>query len=139
MHNRDFSYKIAAFLSLIFFGFSFIGCGESLRTLQALGSEQQAQQKLISSQRRSFESLLRDIKNSRLKIGLARKYLISKYGQPVLSTNVEYTSGEDDTRMRLLYRDPVGYVDSTKIYLEFNDNDKLINFRLQEATGNNPA
>lgn len=120
-------------LILVFALFVICGCGEPLRTLQALGAEQNAQQRYVGIQKHKFNLLMKDIKRAYLKPGFSRAYIISRYGEPVLVTDLSKTSSDATLKTRFLYRNPVGFIDSEKAYLYFDSNDKLVNFEvLQE-------
>lgn len=98
------------------------GCSQPLRTLIELGKEKQAQENYVARSRARFKLMLGDIKKGRLKIGTARTRVISLYGKPVL---------EDGGT--LLYRDPVDFLHSAKVYLIFNEDAVLTGIRTEEG------
>ncbi len=99
------------------------GCGEGLKTMIKLDKEQKAQHKYVAMQSRKVQSLIKNIKNNKLKLGLTRKRVISIYGQPILAKEVLGYN-------RLLYRDALDFNPAEKAYLYFDQDDKLANFEL---------
>jgi len=99
------------------------GCGEGLRTLMKLDKEQKTQHKYVSLQSRKVQSLIKNIKNNKLKLGLTRKRVIGIYGQPILAKEVLGYN-------RLLYRDALDFNPTERVYLYFDQDDKLANFEL---------
>ncbi|HQP92013.1 MAG TPA: hypothetical protein PLU24_04995 [Candidatus Omnitrophota bacterium] len=89
-----------------------------------LDSEQRSQSSEIAGQRARFKVLLKDVKRNRVKVGMKRNAIIGRYGVPVLE--------EGNT---ILYRDPVNFLDSEKIYLTFDDNGILKETNLEEKDG----
>jgi hypothetical protein len=91
-----------------------MGCSQPLRTLVAVGNEQKAQQQEVSGQEARFEALLRDVRKGRLLPGLREERVLARYGAPVLREGRTF-----------VYRDPVGFFGSPKVYLTFDDADLL--------------
>ena len=96
----------------------FSGCSQPLRTLMDLGSEQKEQQVFVKRQGAKFNLLQSDIKQDRLKIGTLRSGIVARYGAPVLE--------EGNT---LLYRKPAEFLNSPKVYLDFDGTDHLVAIR----------
>ncbi len=96
----------------------FSGCSQPLRTLMDLGSEQKEQQAFVKKQGVKFDLLLSDIRRARLKIGTPRSEIVARYGGPVLE--------EGNT---LLYRKPAEFLNSPKVYLDFDGTDHLVAIR----------
>jgi len=86
------------------------GCSQPLRTLMAVGNEQKEQAAYVRQKQERFKVLLRDIHRGRLLPGLRQERVVARYGEPVLR--------EDRT---FLYRDPVAFFDSPKVYLSFDE------------------
>ena len=101
------------------------GCSQPLRTLLAVNAEQKGQQHLVLVQDQKFQRLLEDIKASRLKPGTKRSFVLARYGDPVLEPSTE--SGRT-----LLYRNPVEFINPSKVYLDFDQQDLLVNARIEE-------
>jgi hypothetical protein len=113
----------ALLLALVFV----CGCGESLRTLMRLNSEQESHNKYVEQQTRKFEALLEDIEADNLNTGTSIKRITSLYGEPILIKDI-------DGRKRFLYREPLEYNPLKKVYLYF-DQDKLSDFEVVEPDG----
>lgn len=102
----------------------FAGCSQPLRTLMAVNSEQKAQHKVVQKQDALFQRMLADIQSDRLKEGQRRPQIVSRYGDPILTTY-------DDKQETLLYRSPVKFFNATKVYLDFNEDDILTKIRIE--------
>ena len=76
--------------------------------------------------KKKFEKLAGDIKADNLKIGLSKRYVLTTYGDPVLVKEIDKTSEEE-----WLYRSPLEYFDTLKVYLVFNSQEKLLNWRIE--------
>ena len=80
----------------------------------AVNSEQKAQGAYVRTQQERFRVLLRDIDRDRVLPGLRQERVVARYGEPVLRQGRVF-----------LYRDPVDFFSSAKVYLEFNEQDIL--------------
>jgi hypothetical protein len=87
----------------------------------ALGSEQQGQKDYVAKARRSFKVLLRDVRADRIKIGTESTVVKIRYGEPALEKDCTF-----------LYRDPVDFLHSSKVYLTFDADKKFIEARIEE-------
>ena len=101
------------------------GCSEPLRTLIRVNKEQESQHKYIAQQNNRFDDLVEDIETDDLDLGLSRKRIIARYGQPIYEKEVE-------GQMRLLYRQPIDYNPAKKVYLYLDADEKLAGFELVE-------
>ena len=109
------------------------GCSQPLRTLMAVGAEQKQQQAVIRNQNLRFESLLKAARTGSLKSGTAKQAIISRYGSPTLEKIPPFGLQEEkNIKTTVLYRSPVGYFNSPKVYLDFDENDILVNMRIEE-------
>ncbi len=115
--KRSIRVKFILFLAFIFVS----GCSQPLRTLMSVGSEQKAQGAYVKRQDRCFDLLMRDIKRERLKIGVSDQYVISRYGEPVLKKGSTF-----------VYRKAVEFLDTPKVYLDFDEKGLLTNIRVQD-------
>ncbi|MDD5019302.1 MAG: hypothetical protein PHH75_01385 [Candidatus Omnitrophica bacterium] len=106
MRRSDFLKHVVVFLAVS----CFCGCSQPLRTLIDAGNEQKAQGECVARQRTRFEALLRDIKRERLLPGLREERVLARYGDPVLREGRVF-----------LYRDPVDFFGSPKVYLAFDE------------------
>jgi len=86
-----------------------------------VGSEQKAQQNFIKTEEARFKVVLREARAGRIKKGTARKNIVASYGEPVLDTGATF-----------LYRDPVDFFDSPKVYLDFDEKGELIGTRIAQ-------
>lgn len=86
-----------------------------------LGSEQQGQKDYVAKARMSFKVLLCDVRANRIKIGTTSTVVKTRYGEPALE--------KDGT---FLYRDPVDFLHSSKVYLTFDADKKFIEARIEE-------
>lgn len=93
-------------------GFLFLlsGCSQPLRTLMALGHEQEAQQKLVAQENANFKRLWNDVTRGRLKPGVTQQEILNRYGAPVLEQGRTF-----------LYRRPTEYFATPKVYLDFDE------------------
>ncbi len=120
-NNASSDYKsIVLFVCFVFL----YGCSQPLRVLMEVDSEQKSQASQVAHQRSLFAALLKDLKRERLKTGTRKSTIVSRYGDPVLEENNS-----------LLYRDPVDFFNSEKVYLSFNDKDELNQIKIEEKDG----
>lgn len=99
------------------------GCSQPLRTLMDVGAEQKAQQQYQQRQETLFYRLIKDIESERLKQGTDLKDITSRYGEPVILS--------DGT---LVYQRPGDYFRATKVYLVFDEGEKLQSVKIKEAS-----
>ncbi len=107
------------FFILTVLTFTLSGCGKSMNLLLEINKEDKAMKHDIAVGAKRFDLLLKDIEADKLKSGLDKKNILARYGQPVLEF------GADDQTEKLLYRHPLKYFDSPKVYLYFDSNQKL--------------
>lgn len=102
----------------------------------SLGAEQKQQQNLIKNQNLKFELLLKEARKGSLKKGMTKQSIIGRYGSPVLEKALPSGPQEEkNIKTTFLYRSPAGYFTSPKVYLDFDENDILVNTRIEEAYG----
>lgn len=89
-----------------------------------LGGEQKAQKNFVKRENARFDLFFSDVKSGRLRKGDKREHLVARYGAPVLT--FDHTD---------LYRRPADFFASPKVYLDFDENDRLANIRIEEADG----
>ncbi len=119
-------------LLLILFVFLY-GCGPQLNTLIQLSREQEEQHQYVNVQRKKFQALVNHIEREKLKIGLSSEKIMANYGEPVVIS-------EEEGRKRYAYRDPVEFNPTKKVYLYFDKDDKLADFKvLVNEPQENPA
>jgi len=134
MDNADF-YKMrrACMQGLCFLILSgLLGCSQPLRTLMDLGAEQNAQQVQVAVQEKKFALLLKEAKAGRIRIEKTTSAQVrSRYGEPVLEQKAQ-APGEKTIWM---YRKPVAFIDSAKVYVGFDDRDNVSSVRIEESRG----
>jgi hypothetical protein len=123
--NKKNSLRIIGLLTAVIFLF---GCSPNMQLLLKVNEEDNALKKEIITAHKRFDLLLKDIKHAKLKLGISKKEVFSRYGQPVL----ESVSDDQEMLVRLLYRYPTKFFGSTKVYLYFDANEKLVKWELIE-------
>ena len=104
------------------------GCAlfsQEAATLKAVGKSQDQIARYVQKQEKLFAKLLDDFENERLVAGTSRSVIIKRYGEPILSKK----SAQPPYGEIFLYRHPTGYFDSDKLYLRFDELDKLIGWK----------
>lgn len=86
----------------------------------ALGKEQDGQKQYVEKQRSRFKVVLRHARQNRIKKGTARSVIIRRYGEPVL-----------ESEGTCLYRDPVDFLNSPKVYLTFDEKQNLLEIKIE--------
>ena len=100
------------------------GCGQQLNALIKLNSEQESQQRFVEAQRKKLVALINDIQQGKLEKGITSKQIIRLYGEPVL---IKELKGQRE----FLYRDPLDFFASPKVYLFFDQQDILVDFKIK--------
>lgn len=101
------------------------GCNQGIMTLKNLSAEQEAQHAYIKRQEALFSSLKEDVADERLQKGTPKARIISRYGDPILCRQTD----KDGAVETCLFRHPTEYFSSDQIWLYFDKNNKLLNFR----------
>lgn len=70
-----------------------------------------------------FNMLIADIEKRNIKIGAKYNDILRRYGEPVLIWNTEAPSL---ISKKLLYRKPVDYFSTDRVYLYFDNSDALV-------------
>ena len=124
---------IFKFFALVFLGiFVFSGCSaisnmDKLLTLKSLGDDQQQMQNYVDKQNKLFQKLLADSKEDRLTYGMSQRKFLRIYGEPVISWKSKRGPAEDV----FLYRHPMKYFNSDKVYIYFDSSQQLISYDYQ--------
>jgi hypothetical protein len=113
---------------IYFFPFIVTGCAsmrysEQLQTLKEIGKSQKEIQRYIDEQEVFFYKLRDVVKNNQLQPGIPKRDFINTYGEPIISREV---SNNPPIKEVLLYRHPTHYFSSDRIYLYFDESDKLV-------------
>lgn len=103
---------------------------EKLSVLKEVAASQQEIGDYISQQEELFEKLVQAFKNKELKPGVSKEKFIEQYGEPV----VVKESDEPEISAILLYRHPKRYFSSDRIYLYFNQQEKLVRWKYLPIT-----
>ena len=115
------------FLGIVSCVFLLSGCSQNLPFLLRVNSEDQALKQQLKVQEQKFEELLKDIKEGVLKSGIPKKSIIARYAEPILEIPDTATN-----QTKLLYRHPTDYFGSSKAYLYFDSQQKLLRWELIE-------
>lgn len=104
------------------------GCvlfSEEVATLKQLGKSQAQIAGYVQRQERLFAKLIDDFEGEKLIVSTPKSTIIRRYGEPVLSKE----AGQPPYGKVLLYRHPMKYFDSDKLYLRFDEKDELIGWK----------
>ena len=111
--------------------FILAGCAKlahlpELLTLKSLADNQGAQQKYAGEEDKRFAKLLEEIKAPDFKERFPDKESLREaFGEPIFSESVK----KDNTTLeKWLYRYAAKLKDSEKVYLYFNESEKLVDF-----------
>ena len=107
------------------------GCGSWSRlwVLQRYSQGQQEISQCVKVSRARFSLLRADIRNSTLKAGLKREYVVRRYGEPVITRRVSRMIEATEVTQEALYRDPLKYSDTEKVYLYYDDLGNLVRWQ----------
>ena len=111
--------KITLLLIIMFF---VTGCGQHVHTLKQYSKEQDLIARQVETAKKKFNLLVEDIKEEKLEKGISKKRFMRIYGDPV----IEIEENE------LLYRDPLEFFDTPKVYIYFDEKGKLIKWVYEE-------
>lgn len=103
-----------------------IGCSGGLQgiaTLRNYSSNHGQIAQQVKIQQKLFRMLIADIDKKNIKAGLSYSDLLRRYGEPILVWN---TDGASLVPKKVLYRDPVKYFNTDKVYLYFDSSDSLV-------------
>jgi len=104
---------------------------DKLLDLKSLSDNQTKQEQFLLRQENKFQLLLADVKKGRLKKGISRGSIISRYGEPISAKEIQ-----NDARIaeQFVYRHPEQIFGSEKVFLSFDKRGKLIDWLYQPAT-----
>ena len=117
--------KITLLLIIMFF---VTGCGQHVHTLKQYSKEQDLIARQVETAKKKFNLLVEDIKQERLKEGRSKRKFIRIYGKPVITNAID----SNEAVLELLYRDPLKFFDTPKVYVYFNKEEKLIRWVYEE-------
>jgi len=95
---------------------------KSLKTLKSVGDSQDEISTYLAKQLELFNQLLVDLEDEVVEPGISKKRFIRTYGEPILVKEVSEPSGG----IVLLYRHPTEYFKSDRVYLYFDQEEKLV-------------
>ena len=101
-----------------------------LMVLKALGDNQEGTDRYVKAKERSFNKLKQDLEGNRLVKGTSKEKIIALYGEPIVSKPL---NNRDNIKESFLYRHPVKFFDSDKLYLYFDERGCLDSWRLEPA------
>jgi hypothetical protein len=101
--------------------FLFNGCAlftkaPQLLTLKRLGDSQKLMERDVEKKKKNLAKLMDDIKTDKLKKGTSYNRFIRLYGKPILEKLID----KDTKEKKLLYRHPIEYFDTDKVYIYFD-------------------
>lgn len=107
---------------------SLAGCAkiehmDELLALKSFSDNQDAQKKYLAKEELKFQKLLADIKAEKLSPGQNKSSIISVYGKPILTFEV---NNDPVVKKELMYRHPGQLLGSDKVFLYFDQKNKLV-------------
>ena len=112
------------FLSL----FVISGCGPAISTLQRYSKEQDLIERQVDRARKKFDTLVEDITEEKVREDISKRKFVRIYGKPVIVNEID----QGDATLELLYRDPLKFSDTPKVYVYFDKEEKLIRWVYEE-------
>ncbi|HOX54133.1 MAG TPA: hypothetical protein PLC32_01625 [Candidatus Omnitrophota bacterium] len=124
--------KIALFFSFLVLlsSCSIITRTNQMLTLKSLGDDQALQTKFLKQQEKNFQLLLSDVQNGILKKGATRKDMLSRYGEPIA---IKEMTKDSLFAEQFVYRHPEQFFDSEKVYLFFDKDQALAEWKYEPA------
>jgi hypothetical protein len=122
--------RVLVFYLLAWF---FAGCAgglQGLAVLRGYSSEQAQTARQIKVQKNRLRILISDIEKNNIETGMSYKNILHRYGEPVLVWNMEPASSAS---RKVLYRDPVEYFYTDRVYLYFDNSDNLVKWEYYPA------
>lgn len=127
--NKVFYSYLFLSLTLIFLsGCVYMRHMDDVMFLKGLESSQKEMQAELVREERLYTRLKKDIDRGYLKKQLRKGYILARYGKPALCRPVE---GRADTKETWIYRQPSGGVLAQIILLNFDPQDKLNFWQIQ--------
>lgn len=105
-------------------GCAFFTHQEQIGALEEFGSSQDEIQDYVSMQEAFFNKLKSDVQNQLIREGAAKSDILATYGEPVFCKQSRIIPGET-----CLYRNPVKYFSTDKVYLYFGPDEKLSSWK----------
>lgn len=131
INKKVFPLLVSFFL---FSGCTLITKAPQLMALKRFSDSQKQIERYIAAQEKKLAILKADIKNNRLEKGTAYCDILRRYGSPVLEKELD---GQQGFSKELLYRHPVEYFNTDRIYLYFDSALNLAQWEYQPKRENN--
>ena len=129
--------KITCWLSLFcFFIILLAGCTglthvRELMVLERIGENQAEIKEYLDEQERLFYKLRQDIENNQLSQGMPLPEVLSMYGEPIFQS---FPEEQGKIKRTYFYRHPTQYFSSDRIYLNFDDEQRLCSWKLEKSS-----
>ena len=103
---------------------------KGLLTLKRLADNQAQQEKFIKVEEARFQKLLKYVQRNKLEKGCFKKWTLAAFGEPFLTKEIK----DDPVKVEFtMYRHPDKFFGSERVYLYFDNNDALIDWKYEEG------
>jgi len=103
---------------------------QGLMTLKSVANSQAQQEKFVKAQEARFQKLLRYVENNKLNTGQSKRWVLAAFGQPHLLKELK----DDPPKVEyIMYRHPDEFFGSERVYLYFDNDDTLVDWRYEEG------
>lgn len=121
--------------NLLIFLLLFCGCAklanlQELLTLKDYSDAGEQTDKYIEKQNKCFESLITAVSDNSIKQFMTKRAVVKKFGPPILREPAVVNNQDAE---RWLYRYPVKFMNSDKVYLYFDVKDDLVEWKYEQA------
>ncbi len=121
----------AAVLFLALAGCAVVDQNDQITALEKYDESKAEIAKYVKKQEENFNRLKDDIKNGLLQKGSSEGEIVFNYGDPVFCKDAALQGA---VKKSCLYRYPTKYFDTNKVYLNFDENDKLYSWEFVTAS-----
>ncbi|MFC1703272.1 hypothetical protein ACFL1E_00620 [Candidatus Omnitrophota bacterium] len=101
-----------------------------LKTLHGYSKSQEGNERYVEIQEKKFQKLLSAYRDNKLEQGTSRRTIVRSFGEPISAREID---GESQAKERFVYRHPMEFFGSEKVYLFFDENRKLVSWQYEEA------
>ncbi|MBP9854394.1 MAG: hypothetical protein KBD53_05975 [Candidatus Omnitrophica bacterium] len=116
-------------MTFVFYsGCTKLGYAPEIVTLQKLSHTQEITDKYVDHQEELFKEMKVEIANGQFDQYKNSTQIEKKFGEPAFVKPLE---SEDDNKEMWIYRRPVNYSDSDKVYLYFDGKGQLLSYKLE--------
>lgn len=102
---------------------------EAISLMRQLAKNQKEIDDYVKSQREGFLRLRQDILGEKLSAGISKQEITTQYGEPICC----FPTAENKQKQECLYRLPLEFFSTNKIYLYFDKDNRLISWILKPA------